>query len=270
MSIQLTPARTTLSGTAVLMACACGAGYSSAKLLGMAGMDVTAKVTQPLFMSVGALLLLRGLWQIQRRAALIAVLSFLTLIAAAALAPPMIMSAAREPWHGSQIAGGFLYLIFAAIMGYAFWIAFPSPGAPRSGAKAIAMAGTAAATGCACCMVTGAIAGLAVTAGGSPAVFLKYGSMYFFGIAIATVGMAMFRGFRPIPWLIGGAIVTRYGGDTLKVMGDWMVGDVNLRFIPGYIMYVIGAGLLMKAWAVAYEPVTEVEEIGTRSPEPAF
>lgn len=270
MSMEFTPARTTLSGTTVLMACACGAGNSSAKLLNMAGMDVTAKVTHSLMLGVGALLIFRGLWQIQRRAAWIAALSFVTLIASAALTPPMMMSAAREPWHGAQIAGGVLYLVFAFILGYAFWLAFPSPGAARNGSKLVAMAGTAAATGCSCCMVTGAIAGLAVTAGGNPGLFLKYGSMYFTGIAVAAIGLAMFRGFRPIPWLIAGAIVTRFGGDALKVLGDWMVGDVNMRFIPGYIMYLIGAGLVMKAWAVAYEPVTEAEELTTHEPQPAF
>jgi hypothetical protein len=56
--------------------------------------------------------------------------------------------------------------------------------------------------------------------------------MYFFGIAVAAVGLAVFRGFRPIPWLIVGALVTRYGGDALRFLGDWNVGDVNLRFIP--------------------------------------
>jgi hypothetical protein len=267
---MFTPARTTLTGTAVMMACACGAGNSSAKLLRMAGLDATPRLTHPIFLGVGALLVVSGLWRIQRRTALIAALSFLTLAAASALTPPMMMSAAKEPWHGAQIAGGVLYLVFAAMLAYAFWIAFPSPGAPRTAAKAIGFTGTAAATGCACCMVTGAIAGLAVTAGGSPDVFLKYGITYFTGIAVATTGLAMFRGFRPIPWIVAGAVVTRWGGDALRVLGDWMVGDVNMRFIPGYLMYVIGAGLVIKAWAVAYEPITDAEEVTAASPEPAY
>ena len=268
--MQFTPARTTLTGTTVLMACACGAGASTARLLQMGGMNATAKVTHPIFLGIGALLILRGLWQIERRAVFLAAAAFVTLVAASFLTPPMMMSATHEPWHGAQIIGGVLYLVFAAFLASAFWFAFPTPSNPRPAAKAIALAGTAAATGCACCMVTGAMAGLAVTAGGSPGVFLQYGSMYFFGIAVAAAGLAMFRGFRPIPWLIAGAIVTRYGGDALKVLGDWMVGDVNLRFIPGYMMYLIGAGLVMKAWAVAYEPVTEAEEVAASRPEPAF
>jgi hypothetical protein len=81
----------------------------------------------------------------------------------------------------------------------------------------------------------------------------------------------MFHGFRPIPWLIAGALVTRYGGDALEVMGAGMVGDVTLRFIPGYMLYLIGAGLVIKAWAVAYDSVPVAEEkIHARELEPAF
>ena len=69
MSMQVTPVRTTLTGTTVLMACACGAGASSAKLLQMGGVDATAKVTHPIFLGIGALLILGGMWKIERRAA---------------------------------------------------------------------------------------------------------------------------------------------------------------------------------------------------------
>jgi hypothetical protein len=270
MRVQFTPARTALIGTAILMACACGAGANSAKLLKMGGIDVTSKVTHSFILSVGALLIFRGLWQIQRRAAFFAAISFITLAAAAALTPPMMMSAAHEPWQGLQIVGGLLYLIFAAFLVYGFWIAFPTSTMARPAAKAIALAGTAASMGCACCMVTGAIAGLAVTAGGSPDLFLSHGFTYFSAIAVAAVGLAMFRGFRPIPWLISGALLTHYGSHAIGIFDDWMGGDVNLRFIPVYMMYITGAALVMKAWAVAYEPITDAEQIATSTIEPAF
>ncbi len=267
MRVQFTPARTTLIGTAILMACACGTGADSAKLLNMCGIAATPKLTHPLILSVGAVLILRGLWQIRRRAAWLAAISLVALAAAAAITPPSIMSAAYQPWHEPYIGGAILYLIFAAILGYAFWIAFPTP-SQRPFAKALAFAGTALATGCSCCMVTGAIAGLGVTAGGSPALF--HGFSYFAGIAVAAIGLLMLRGFRPIPWLVAGGLVSHYGSSVLSIFGNWMVGDVNLRFIPGYFIYLIGAALILKAWAVAYEPITQKTDVALSAPEPAF
>lgn len=235
----------------------------------MAGMTTTPKLTHSLLLSVGALLVLRGLWQIGRRAALFAALSFLLLVFAAALTPPSVMSGAHEPWYGAQIIGGLLYLLFAGFLGYAFWVGFPAPLSPRPAARAIALGGTAASIGCACCMVTGAIAGLAVTAGGSPDLFLKNGFTYFLAIAIAGLGLALFAGPRPIPWLIAGAHVTHYGTGAIGLLDGWMFGDVNLRFILTYAVFD-GVGLVMKSWTVAYEPITRTEPIPAITPEPAF
>jgi hypothetical protein len=265
--MKLTPARMTLAGTAVLMACACGAGANSARLLNMCGIAATPKITHPLILSGGVVLILRGLWQIRRRAAWLVAISFIALAAAAAITPPSIMSTEYQPWHEPYIGGAILYLIFAAILSYAFWIAFPTS-SPRPFAKGLAFTGTALATGCSCCMVTGAIAGLGVTAGGSPTLF--HGFTYFTGIGLAAVGLLMLGGFRPIPWLIAGGVIGHYGSSMLSIFGNWMVGDVNLRFIPGYFMYLIGAGLILKAWAVAFQRVTETPDLASIAPEPVF
>ena len=266
MNLRMTPGRTSLIGAAVMAACACGAGNSSAKLITMAGFPATARITHPIFLGIGALLIFAGLFRVNRRAAMIAAGGFVFLILGAALTPPMMMSAAHEPWQAMQLLGALFYLVFGAALGYAFWLAFPSP-FPR--ASAIGIAGTVAATGCNCCMVTGAIAGMFVTAGGSKGVFLVNPTVFFSGIAIAAIGLAMIRGLRPLPWLLAGAVITRWGGNVLKWTGDWMVGDVNLRFIPGYIIYLIGAGLVMMAWAVAYQTV-RTEEPAVVAGEPAL
>lgn len=269
MTVPFTPARSAAIGTVVLMACACGAGASSAKLVSMTGMNVTAKLTHSFLLSIGALLVVYGLWRITRAAGYLAIGGFAVLAAAAALTPPTVMSATHLPWHGAQIAGGVLYFVFAFALVYAFWLAFPSP---RPGAFATALGGTAVATGCSCCMVTGAVAGLAVTAGGDPAVFLTLPIVFFTGIAITAVSLSRLSGLRPVQWLIAGALLTRYGGRGLQLVGDWMVGDVNMRFIPGYLIYLIGAGLVVKAWAVAYEPIRArgSEPVAEAVPEPAF
>ena len=265
MSIAFTPTRASLTGLTVLMACACGAGANSAKLLG-----VSSKVTHSFLLGIGAVLLVGGLYRISRTAGFFAIGSMATLLVAAALTPPMVMTTSRLPWHGSQIAGGFLYLVVAAALAYAFWISFPMP---RPGAAATAMTGTAVASGCSCCMVTGAVAGLMATFGGDPAIFVRQPVVFFSGIILTGLGLGRMAGIRPLPWLVAGALITRFGGRGLQLLGDWMVADVNLRFIPGYAMYVIGAGLVVKAWAVAYEPAplpSRGEQAIDRVPQPAL
>ena len=262
--MRFTPARAALIGVAVLMACACGAGANTAKLLG-----TTSKLTHSSMLAVGVVLVVYGLWRIMRPAALIAIGGFVALVAGSLLTPPMMMSRTKVPWEAMQVGGGLLYLAFAAMLAYAFWIAFPSP---KPAAFGTALAGTAVASGCSCCMITGAVAGLGATAAGGPAVFMTTPTVYWTGIAIAAAGLARLAGFRPLPWLIAGALLTQFGGRGLQLLGDWMVGGVNLRFIPGYAIYLLGAGLVMKAWAVAYEPIrTQYAEPVTRNvPEPAF
>ena len=267
MKSNPTATRITLAGAVILMACACGAGANSARLLNIWGVAATPKVTHPLILSVGVILILAGLWQIRRRAAWLALVSFVALGAAAAITPPSIMSTQYQPWHEPYIGGAVLYLVFAAILAYAYWIAFPTP-VPRPGAKALAFIGTALATGCSCCMVTGAVAGLGVSAGASPALF--HGFSYFAGIILAAVGLFLLGGWRPLPWLIAGGIIGRYASTMSTVLGTWMVGDVNLRFVATYLLYLVGAALIMKAWAVAYEPAPEKTQLPISTPEPAF
>lgn len=162
MSTLLSPTPAALGGTAVLMACACGTAANGAILLGMAGVGASTRVVHPLFIAAAAGLILYGLWHTLRSSAVLALGGFGVLAAGAVLTPPTVMSTGALPWDGTQMFGGGLYLIAAALLGYAFWRAFPSPRPAASGA---AIGGIALASGCTCCMVTGALAGMAVTGG---------------------------------------------------------------------------------------------------------
>src|SRR5262249_24609604 len=142
---------------------------NSATLLNMCNINATPKVTHSLIIGVGALLIMRGLWQTHRRAAFLAAGSFIVLVAAAGLTPPHVMSSSYQPWAVLQVGGAVLYLVFAALLAAAFWITFPQI-SPRW-AKATALTGTAVATGCGCCMVTGALTGLDVSFGGGEVIF---------------------------------------------------------------------------------------------------
>lgn len=245
----LTPGRSVLAGGAVLMACACGAAANGAKLLSVAGIGATGRTVLPLFTALGALLLLSGLWRKGRALLLAAGGGFVLLALAAALTPPMAMSGKAQPWNLTQISGGFLYLAAAALIGFAIWRAFPTAN-PKASATAIG--GTALATGCTCCMITGAAAGLLVAAGGTTGMFLATPLVFLSGLAVAAAGLFALAGWRPVLFVAAGGVVTSLGPGLLRQTGDWMWQGVNLRFIPGYLVYLAGAALVLQGFAFAY------------------
>jgi hypothetical protein len=250
MATALTPARSTLGGTAVVMACACGAAANSAKLVALAGVGASTKLVHPIFLGVGAGLIVYGLWRIARTSAYLALAAFAVLAVAALLTPPTVMTTKALPWSAVQMGGAGLYLLAAAMLGYAFWRAFPSP---KPDASAMAIGGATLATGCTCCMVTGAAAGMAVTAGASAAHFESMPLIFWTGLALVAAGLFRLGGVRPVIWVAAGGLIVRYAPELLRRTGDWMVAGVNLRFIPNYLLYLTGAAVILYGFVVAYE-----------------
>ena len=250
-----------------MMACACGAAANSAKLVALAGVGASTKMVHPIFLGIGAALIVYGLWRTARASAYLALAAFGVLSVAAFFTPPSIMTTKALPWNGAQMGGAALYLLAAAVLAYAFWRAFPSP---KPAASATAIGGAALATGCTCCMVTGAVAGMAVTAGASAAHFESMPLIFWTGLAVVAVGLARLGGLRPILWLAAGGLIVRYAPELLKLTGDWMVAGVNLRFIPNYLVYLAGATVILFSFVVAYEtarsgrPEVEVPPLGFR------
>jgi hypothetical protein len=254
MGSFLTPGRSVLAGSAVLMACACGAGASSAKLLQVWGIGATAKVTHPMFMLLAAGLMLYGLIRKSRGLAALALAGFAILAVAAMMTPPMAMSTRALPWSGTHITGALLYLLAAVAIGYAIWRAFPTSNGAASGT---AIAGTALATGCQCCLVTGAAAGLIVAMGGTPSFFMGGPAVFIAGLAIAATGLVALAGWRPLLPLAAGGVVYVLGPKAIQLAPNLMYEGVNLRFIPGYLVYLIGASIIMIAFGVAYQFASE-------------
>lgn len=250
MNTALTPTHSVLGGTAVVMACACGAAANSAKLVALTGVGASTKVVHPIFLAVGAGLILYGLWRIAKPSAYLALVAFPILAIAAFLTPPTVMTTKALPWNGVQMGGAALYLVAAAILAYAFWRAFPSP---KPDASATAIGGAAFATGCTCCMVTGAVSGMAVTAGASAAHFESMPLIFWTGLALVALGLFRLGGVRPVIWVAAGGLIVRYAPELLKLTGDWMVAGVNLRFIPHYLLYLTGAAVILYGFVVAYE-----------------
>ncbi|HWQ00141.1 MAG TPA: hypothetical protein VNK92_06695 [Vicinamibacterales bacterium] len=258
MQTRLTPGRSAVVGTAFLMGCACGAAANGARLLSLSGVPVSNKVVHPLLLGIGVVLILDALRRIRRPLSTLALAAFAVLALASIVTPPMAMSPRALPWSAAQAGGAGLYLLFAALLGYAFWRAFPTP---QPAASATTIGGMAVATGCGCCMVTGALTGLAVTGGASPDIVLRIPTIYTTGLLIAAAGAFRLAGLRPVAWLAAGWIVTRYGPVLLRMTGDWMWQGVNLRFIPGYLVYLAGAGLALYGVALAFEAARARERL---------
>lgn len=267
MSFELTPGKSVLGGSAVLMVCACGAATNSAKLMGLTagGGMATSRVMHPVFIGIGAALLLYGLWRIHRASALIAVAAFAVLGVAAAITGPSVMTKAAMPWGAAHMRGAALYLVAAGVLGYAIWRAFPSP---NPSAAAGAIGGGALATGCGCCMVTGAAAGMAVTSGADITFVQPSTVLHYVGLTLVAVGLFRMGGWRAAIWVPVGAAVITYAPKALRLTGDWMVGTANLRSLGAWALTVLGAGLIMYGFAVAYKrarlrhPGTEWARLG--------
>lgn len=257
MAMTLSPDRAALTGTAVVMACACGVASNTAKAVQLSGVLATTQFIHPIFIGAGAGLILYGLWRKAKPYAWLALAAFAVMALGAALTPPSVMTQRALPWNAVQMLGAGAYVVAAGMLWYAFFRAFPSPNPSAAGG---AMAGAAVATGCGCCMVTGAVSGMFVTGGlgdmsmGAlasggmrPSTTLFWGGM----VAIA-VGLFRLGGWRALIWVPVGVVMLKYGPDALKVTGDWMVATVNLRSYAAYLVTIAGTGAIMNGFAVAY------------------
>ncbi|MEP6857332.1 MAG: hypothetical protein ABI994_03025 [Gemmatimonadales bacterium] len=264
MSTAITPNRASLGGSSIIMACACGTASSTMKLMAIAGVAATTKVLHPVFFSIGAALIVYGLWRTARQAAYISVAAFAIIGFGALLTPPgkMTMKGSEMaaghpgiPWNATQMFGASLYVVGIALLAYTFWRAFPARKPKASGA---AIGGMAVATGCTCCLVEGAIAGMAVTTGVSASIETL--PIIFWG-ALAVVAMALYRlgGWKAAMWVPAGGVIVKYAPAALALSPNMLVGTVNLRFIPSYIMTVIGVGVIMYGFAKAYRASQAVE-----------
>ena len=247
MSAALTPPRAALGGSAVLMACACGTATSAAAFAAAAGIGATTTMVHPIFIGLGAGLVTYGLWRTAPRSGTLALVAFGILAVAATLTPPRIMSSGAMPWNGLQMFGGALYIVAAVLLGYAFWRAFPSP---KPAASGTAIGGVVVATGCSCCMFTGALAGLAATGGAS--VVQSTPLLFWGGLAVVAAALYRLGGWRAAGWVPLGGVVIEYGPELLKLTGDWMWQGVNLRSFAQYLLVIAGAGLILYGFVVAY------------------
>lgn len=264
--------RSALGGAAAVMACSCTASSMVAKLVILAGIGATAAVMQPALIGIGALFVLRGLWGVDRRSAQLAVAAFAVMGVAALLVPQHMMASgdmgsSHVPWNAAAMSGAFLYVVSIAMLGYAFWRAFPSP---RPGASGTAIGGMALATGCTCCLVTGSTAGAAMTLGVTAPL---QSQPILFWIAVAFIAIGIFRlgGVRAAVWVAAGAIMVRAGLDWINnAFGHPKIGPIEPLFVVKWALMIGGYAVIMYAFARAYALAAERENVpGTFAPSAA-
>lgn len=252
--------RWVLGGAAVLMACACATSVHAARAISHTGMAATTTIVHPIFIGAGAGLVLYGLLRRGTGLAALGLAGFLVLAAAAALTPPRVMTASAIPWNGTQIGGAFLYLLAAALLGYVVWRAFPSR---RPDASAMAVGGAVLATGCSCCMFTGAMSGLIGTAGWESGFVHPGTALFWTGMTLVAAGLWRMAGWRAAMWVPVGVVVLRYLPQALRATGDWTVADVATRTFAGWGVAVLGTAIVLYgfvvAWSSARAPAVEPE-----------
>ncbi len=255
MDSALSPQRSALGGTALLMACACGVASNGAKLIAFAGLGATATAVHSSVLALAAALIVYGLWRTSRRSAYLALGAFVILGLATVLTPPAAMTTtprahhAGIPWDGVRLAGGVLYVVGAALLGYAFWRAFPTP---NPAASASAVGGMALATGCtACCMVTGALTGLAITAGASSALY-TVPLIFWTGLAVVAAGLYRLGGWQAARWVPLGGLIAWGGPELLELTGTWTAAGVVWRSVVSYIPRIAGVGIILYGFVAAF------------------
>jgi hypothetical protein len=272
MALQAT--RSTIGGTSVLMA------GSTAKLVALMGLSVTSAIIHPAFVAVGVALMLYGLWRTNRQSALVAAAAFGVLSIAALLTPASVMTTgamsgesmhthAGLPWNGAQMVGAALYLVGGVTLAYALWRAYPSP---KPTASATAMGGMVLATGCtACCMVTGAVAGMAITFGVTARYVETLPFVFWTGLTITAIGLYRLAGWRPMLFVLLGGLITPAGKIAYRLLppaldlgGIWRVHGVDMVFVPKYFTYFAGALVILYGFVVAYRAATATEAVPVR------
>lgn len=245
MTLALSPTRSALGGSALLMACACGVAGQTATLIALTGVAATTNLLHPAFVAGSAALILFGLWRIARPSAYLALVGFAVIGVGLVLTPQMTAA----PWSSQHVIGAGAYLLGGAILAYAFWLAFP---VPRPAASGLAFGGAALATGCGCCLVTQGVAGMAVMAGASSALIAPSTDLQLVGWLVVALGLYRLGGWRATLWVPLGVVLIRGVPALLELTGDWMVGPFNLRKLPVWLATVAGTALIVYGFAKAY------------------
>ena len=261
-----------LAGVVALASCACGAGSGIVKALATSGIQThdtvilgascgTDHSVQPIFIGIGALLVLFGMSLRSLVSATLAAIGLAGILIGHFLAGPSTMSRSLLPHRDVHFWGYAAYIVAAVFLVAAFLRTFKSP---KPLAAGIAMGGMAVATGCNCCMVTGSLSALIASAG-MPWIY-NQPFVYFAGVAIMSAALWKLGGYKPAALAVAGGVIN-YGIPKLVLSApDIVIGGASYRFILSYVGYFIGTAVVLTAFVAAYKLADRRYGVAATSP----
>lgn len=264
MNQQYAGVKASLTGVALLAACACGTSSRLATLANTYGGAASSHMIHPLFLAVGGAAILVGLWKRQRRLPFFAVIGLALLMLGELLVPAMSMPSGSQ-FHPSQLLGLFSYMVAAVFLVFAFYRAYPSK---RPGAALTAMTGAAMATGCECCAVTMGIVGTLQLLLPLQAWLPHTLPIYAVAIALMAIGLGRLGGLLPVLLAVAGQAWVYFWLELpYAKLPAMMFHGVSANFLIKYPMMLLGTLTVMSAFALAFR-TQEARVIG-RIAEPA-
>jgi hypothetical protein len=262
MKLEFVSSSSSLAGVAILAACACGTSSSIAKLSSSYGYSIATYAVYPVFVVIGVVLILTGLWKRTRGTPLIALCGIALLLVGLVLVPPMSIASA-DTLSSSQLAGLAAYVAAGAVLVLAFYRAYPSR---HPSASLLAMSGMALAVGCNCCLVTMGISGFAHTLG--PSVPWLASTVATYSVATVLMASSLYRigGVLPALTMIVGHAIDYYALELPATNVPIAIHGVNAGFLVKYPLMVLGTGMMVSAFAWAWQ----TEERAAAALQPAM
>ncbi len=249
MKNDVTGATASLTGAAILAACACGTSSGIARVTGSFGYNSSIGIIHPAFVALAGVLIVAGLWILNRRAALFALGGMLLLQAGEFLAPPMSLSRGLFA-NSAQVAGLLASLFAAAFLVFAFFRAFPTA---HPGSSLMAMSGAAMATGCNCCLITMGMTSLAHSMMPSELWLTRTLTVYIGAAVLMSVGLARIGGPIPAATVVLGVAFNYFWLELpYSSLPQVLIHGVNANFVIKYPLMLVGGLITMYGFALAF------------------
>lgn len=260
-----TPSFLSLGGVAVMSACACGTSSSLSTIAKSYGVNYGGTPIHHGFVIVGGVMMVAGLWQRERKAALLGVGAVGLLTIGEVLLPVMGINAGTR-LSAVGLAGVVLYLLAGVALVLAFRRAFPFT---HTGSGLVAMSGMAMSVGCNCCLVTQGVSGMAHTLVPSQAWLASTMTIYAIATLAMAIGLYKVGGTLPAAAVIGGHALTYYGLELpATVAPAIMAHGIRFAHISKYPLMLAGTSIMMAAFAWAYAAEKQRAGVFARVPTP--
>ena len=267
MQSESTRAGMSMTGAALLAACACGTSAGIGRLTGSFGAPSGTAQIHPLFVLAGGAFIVAGLWRLGTSIRALALLGTALLIASEVLTPPMSL-------HGSsnlsavQIGGLVAALLAAAALVAAFFLAYRSR---QPSASLMAMSGAAMASGCNCCLVPMGMTGSLHALLPAQSWVSQTLTIYVVAASLMAIGLFRLRGFVPATMAVAGQAFLYFWLELpYSALPSITMHGVSVNFVVKYPMMFAGALMVMSAFAYAYQTQESEALTSDRAQTPAF